>query len=250
VPETAKSWEVGLKADFLDRRLRTNLAVFHVDYNHFQGSQGTTQASSQQLATAILTPLYGAAITAQVVPALSTFVFDQGKIRAQGVELEVTAAPTRGVTFGGSVGLTDTKFPFVDPIVLASNGGAIRVTNRPKWTGTLWAAYESPPLADEMTFNLRADASYQSRMAIDVPVTRPAAFAPFAAARDAPAYWVVNGRASLRRIPLGGVDVEVAIWGKNLTNTRVQNFALIQALATGVNFIPARTYGVDLSVEF
>jgi len=31
--EEATSYEVGMKADWADRRLRTNLAVFYIDYN-------------------------------------------------------------------------------------------------------------------------------------------------------------------------------------------------------------------------
>ena len=68
--------------------LRTNLALFHVDYNHFQSPQGTSQQSSAQLALALLTPIYGAEVAARVVPALRTFVIDQGKIRAKGAELD------------------------------------------------------------------------------------------------------------------------------------------------------------------
>ena len=57
-PETAKSWEVGLKADFLDRKLRTNLALFHVTYDHFQSPQGTSSGPSGQLAISLLTPRF------------------------------------------------------------------------------------------------------------------------------------------------------------------------------------------------
>src|SRR5581483_8473383 len=35
-PSTAKSWELGVKADMLDNTLRTNLAVFRVDYTNVQ----------------------------------------------------------------------------------------------------------------------------------------------------------------------------------------------------------------------
>jgi len=247
-PETAKSFEIGAKADFFRRRLRTNLALFHVDYNHFQSPQGTSQASSAQLALSLLTPLYGAAIAQRVVPALSTFVIDQGKIRAKGVELEVTAAPVRRVTLGGSLGYTDVNLPFVNPLVLAVNNGAIQVTNRPKWTGTLYGMYETPPLVQDMTLMIRADASYLSKMNIDPQAVRPQP--QFQPARSVPSYWLLNGRVALRNIPLGRIDAELAIWGKNLTDRRYANFALIQNIATSANFIPARSYGADLSIEF
>jgi iron complex outermembrane receptor protein len=247
-PETAASFEVGLKADFLDRRLRTNLALFHVNYKHFQSPQGTSQTSSAQLALALLTPLYGPVIAAQVVPALSTFVADQGNIRAQGVEAEITAAPLRGLQLGGSLGFTDTKFSNVNPLVLAANNGAIQVTNRPKWTGTLWGMYETQPLTGDMTLMFRLDTSYLSRMALDTQAVRTQP--QFQPARYVPAYWLLNGRVALRHIKFGGIDGELAVWGKNLTDQRKANFALIQNIATSVNFIPPRTYGADLSIEF
>ena len=41
-PETATSWEAGIKADLLDRRLRTNLSLFSVKYENFQTAQSGT----------------------------------------------------------------------------------------------------------------------------------------------------------------------------------------------------------------
>ena len=38
-PETATSWEAGIRADLLDNKLRTNLSLFHVPYKNFQTSQ-------------------------------------------------------------------------------------------------------------------------------------------------------------------------------------------------------------------
>ncbi|MBV1689460.1 TonB-dependent receptor [Novosphingobium sp. G106] len=248
-PETASSIEAGLKADFLDHKLRTNLALFHVDYHHFQGPQGTSQLSSAVIAHAALDPLYGVAVANAVVPALSTFVFDQGSIRAQGVELEVTAAPARGLQLGGSLGYTDTKYPFVSPAVLAANNGAVRVTNRPKVTGTLWAMYETQPISGDMTLMLRSDANYLSHMDIDPQVVR-VNVPQLEPARSVPAYWLFNARAALRHIKVGGLEGELAVWGKNLSDRKYANFALVQDIATSVNFIPPRTYGVDFGIEF
>jgi iron complex outermembrane receptor protein len=108
--------------------------------------------------------------------------------------------------------------------------------------------YETEPLSDDMTLMLRADANYLSRMDIDPQAVRPQV--QFEPARSVPSYWLLNGRVALRHIPVGPLQAELAVWGKNLTDEKYQNFALVQALATSVNFIPARSYGLDLSVEF
>jgi iron complex outermembrane receptor protein len=108
--------------------------------------------------------------------------------------------------------------------------------------------YETPPLTGDTTLMFRLDSSYLSRMALDTQAVRTQP--QFQPARFVPAYWLLNGRVALRHIKFGGVEGELAVWGKNLTDERKANFALIQNIATSVNFIAPRTYGADLSIEF
>ncbi len=54
-PEVATSWELGAKLDFLDRKLRANLAVFHVDYKHLQQSASPNFPPSDVVARTLLT---------------------------------------------------------------------------------------------------------------------------------------------------------------------------------------------------
>ncbi|MCB2078257.1 MAG: TonB-dependent receptor, partial [Novosphingobium sp.] len=162
-PETARSFELGAKVDFFDNRLRANLALFHVDYNHFQQSQSTSTPASVAIALPILTDLYGATVANEVISKLSVFVGDQGKVRAKGFELEATAIPARGVTIGGNLSYVDVSYPFVEPLVLAGNGGRFQVAGRPAWTGAAFASYESEPIFGDTYLSLRGDALYQSR---------------------------------------------------------------------------------------
>lgn len=247
--ETASSFELGVKADFFDNRLRTNLALFHVDYNHFQQSQSTSATASAALALPILTSLYGATVASAALSKLSVFVGDQGKVRAKGFELEVTAAPTRGLTVGGSLSYIDISYPFIEPAVLAANGGRLDVAARPEWTGSLWGSYETQPLFGETTLSLRADAFYQGKMTMAAnPVIQivPAN----AAAQNVPGYFTLNGRIALKRIPIGPVSGELALWGKNLTDRKDITTALFTPFSTSASYVPARTFGVDMSIEF
>ena len=59
-----------------------------------------------------------------------------------------------------------------------------------------------------------------------------------------------NSRISLKNIEIGGVNAELAAWGKNLTDDRSANYSLNLGLIAAANYIPARTYGLDLTVEF
>jgi iron complex outermembrane receptor protein len=247
-PETARSFELGVKTDLWDRKLRTNLALFHVIYDHYQLPSTTTNPGSVAANLVKLNQLYGASIAANLISSLSTFVNDVGKLRAQGVELEVTAAPTRGVTIGGNLGYTDTKLLFVPPTVLAGYGGTFRLTQRPKWTANLYGVYETEPLFGNARLQFRADGLYQSATLWS---NSPASIYPANAAYEStPGYWLVNGRAALRHVDVGGANLEIAGWVKNLTNRRDRASVLFTPLATAATFIQARSYGLDVAIEF
>lgn len=247
-PEEVKSYEVGLKADWFDSRLRTNLALFDAKYDHYQSAQGSSQPSSAALVVTLATPIYGAAIASQLPGVLSSFVVDAGTLKADGVEAEITAVPIRGVTLGGSMAYTNVRFGHINSVLLATNNNEYALTNRPKVTGTLWAMYETQPLFGEARLMVRADASYKSEELLDIQQHRPQP--ELQALKSVPGYWVLNARTALHHIHMWGMDAELALWGRNLTDQRYANFALVQPLASASSFIPARTFGVDLSTDF
>jgi iron complex outermembrane receptor protein len=240
-PETATSWEAGLKADLIDRRLRTNLALYHVTYKNFQTSQ-----SGSNFPFLFPSPPFPPGFA----NAVGTIIVSQGgPVRAKGFELEVTAAPVRGLTTGGSLSFTDTTFEAVNPVLIAGNRGDYQPALRAKWTGGLWGQYESEPLFDDATLLLRMDGQWHSRF---FAVQNRIEIAPaFTGIRSVAPSWMINGRAALRNITLGGAKLEVAAWVKNLTQNRELTFALAQNGVFGsANYVPARTFGLDLNVEF
>ena len=76
-PETVKSYEFGVKADFLDHRLRTNLAVFQNDYRDLQR---TTIAAIP------------------VFPFTVQLINNAANARVRGIELETTIVPVDALT--------------------------------------------------------------------------------------------------------------------------------------------------------
>ncbi|MDR2858511.1 MAG: hypothetical protein LBV50_11795 [Novosphingobium sp.] len=60
----------------------------------------------------------------------------------------------------------------------------------------------------------------------------------------------MNSRAALKHIDIGGVDAELAVWGRNLTDKRYAYSILYTPFGQSANYDPARTYGVDLTIEF
>lgn len=243
-PETVESWEGGVKADLLNNRVRTNLALFHAKYKHLQTAQ-TPTSFAEEIEAITGDPTRAASI--------GTFVADQqGTVTAKGFESDITAMPLDGLTIGGSLSYTDTKFKDVNPILLSANFGEYEPTFRPDWTGGLWAQYETRPINDSGAYlSIRGDANWQSDMNLSAAPDHPS-FDGFAAGiKEVPDYWLFNGRVALRDFDLGGIKTELAVWGKNLSNERAASFGMnLSYLLANANYIPARTYGVDLTVQF
>ncbi len=246
VPETASSFELGLKADLLDRKLRTNLALFYVDYKNYQQPASTTSPE----AVAFLNAQYGTALGTELAGNLSTFVQQAHDVRAKGFELEVTAMPVSQVTMGASLAYTDTEFRNILPSFLAAQGGQYLPFVRPNWTGSAYFSFDSKPIFGNAYVNFRMDALYTSKTWItgSPDVRRAQGFPENSLAT--PANVVLNGRIALKEIELGGAKAEFSVWGRNLTDRNYMNSNLFLPFGTAVNYMPARTYGAELSVQF
>ncbi len=78
-PETVDSWEIGLKSEFLDHRLRLNIVGFYSDFKNFQ-----TQAFDSE--------------------ALTFRIINAGDVRSKGIEIESQFAASDSIvlTFNGT----------------------------------------------------------------------------------------------------------------------------------------------------
>ncbi len=219
-PETAKSWEGGVKADWLDRRLRTNLSLFSAKYGNLQ--------------------VAGSGLTFGV-PAASQVLVNAGDAKAKGFELEATAVPIQAVTLTANVGYLDFKYTRLDPRYVAA--GNTLATQRPKWTGMFAAQYVSPPVFGDAHFNLRGDANYRAAHDGSGNIL-------FRNIGRIPKSLLLNGRLALEDIALGSAKGSVAVWGKNLTNEDHRRYILGLGVVYAASYEPARTFGVDFTVEF
>lgn len=238
-PETAESWEAGVKADLFNRRLRANLALFWVDYANIQA--------------ATLGSLTGVPSAAQFGQAIVPY----GDSRAKGFELETTFLPFDGLTLSANVGYTDFKFKddtIFAPLQIGAGAPGVQEFFRPKWVGNFSAQYD---VFDVMggTLSFRGDLNYKSRTLLSNDITPGSG----PTAQVDPAYragvtgqeqFIVNARIALSDIPFGPVRGTIALWGKNL----LDDDSIIQAtglgFASAVQYQQARTYGIDLSVAF
>ncbi len=154
-PEDLDSYEVGLKSEWLDRRLRLNLAAFYVKYSDLQ-----------------LPSVFVGSDNTVTFPPLNA-----GKAHMDGVELEFQANPFGGFHIDGAVGYLGFQYDDLgkaDPAYILAQTGSVgnaraapckecRPLRTPEWTGSLGLQYTAA-LAGKGALTFRTDATYQSRV--------------------------------------------------------------------------------------
>jgi len=110
-PEYTTSYELGLKSELLNRRVRFNLTGFHTDYEDMQ----------QSILTCIRNSAGGCVVTngtSQFAPVIA----NAAAARIIGGEAEITALLGAGWRLETSVGYTDAKFTNVSAAATAATG--------------------------------------------------------------------------------------------------------------------------------
>jgi iron complex outermembrane recepter protein len=242
-PEKVRDAEVGFKGDFLDRRLRTNLAFFYAK-----------QSNVQRIVNAL------------VGTTLTQFVTNTGKVNAKGFEFEGTAIPWGGMELTGSLSYLDAKYvrgsrtenqgTALVPILVDRSGEP--VTQAPKWTWNVGATQTVEAPFGKVSFH--ADYAYIASRAMDAATAKTLAQGGTQANIDAVAignaasiikgYGLLNGRIAIN---FESPDIELAFWGRNLTNkpwfTNV--FNNYTGLGATVQYQGApRTYGATATFKF
>ncbi|NIB41735.1 TonB-dependent receptor [Pseudomaricurvus alkylphenolicus] len=197
--ETLINYEFGWKSQLWDNRVRLNGAVFHSLYEDKQLSQFVPTTSGAE-----------------------TIISNAGEAEYTGVEMELTVLLTQGLTTHLSYGYLDAQYnqyTFFDPTgqFCGSPGTVCDVRDRgnfpwtSKHTGSASLAYEFEPFGFG-SLSARIDASYRSNY---TPGTIEGRFDEFVETGDVT---LVNGRLSLKDIPLSRGAMELSIWGRNLTD--------------------------------
>lgn len=160
-PEEVTEYEVGLKADFFDSRLRTNLAYFYSDYTDIQRS---------------------------TLVGTSTVVSNAAEGTIQGIEAEITALLTDSWTAGVTAGWLDTKYnKFEDDSGDRSNEPFVA---SPEYSFSLWSSYVIDLEIGELT--LRGDYSWQDDYSGFSTTIIEGTDTPSAGLLNARAQWNVN----------------------------------------------------------
>ncbi|MFN3458120.1 MAG: TonB-dependent receptor [Novosphingobium sp.] len=114
--ETVKNYELGIKSAWLDRKVRANVTLYRMDIGGFQD---------------------------RAFDGVSFIVRNAGNLRQQGVEMDLTVAPSRDFSISGSVAFLDSKFTdFKTASNLPGLPGTQDLTGKPntfspKWSGNV-----------------------------------------------------------------------------------------------------------------
>lgn len=259
-PEDVKSYEIGLKADFWDRRARINIAAYMMDRKGSQVDLSTIQPTA--------TGNFNNLVTFNA----------PGTTKIRGIEADLTVKPTDRLKFDLSYAYTYTDIPEV-PVTYREftsagvpTGNSTTVPQKfyivftPRNAASASVDYELPIGGGDTRIKFHLDANYSQATQ---------SFDQFATKNDAS--FVVNGRISVLDIALGGGDQKLnfGLWSRNLFNTQYvyrrdpsNSIPSVQSNAvTGVpnitriannggilgdygNFNMPRTFGVDASISF
>ena len=257
-PEDVKNYEVGFKADFLDRRARLNVAAYMMDRKGSQVDLSTIQPTA--------TGNFNNLVTFNA----------PGTTKIKGVEVDFTVRPVDGLTVGVSYAYTDTDIPLV-PVTYreftstgAPTGNSTTTPQKfyvvytPRNAASGSIDYIIPVGGNDTRVKLHIDANYaQATQSFD----------QFAIKADKS--FIVNGRVSLLDIGAGNTKFNVGLWSRNLFDNQLvyrrdpsNSLPSVQSNAVaGVpnitrignnngiygdygNFNMPRTFGLDASVKF
>ncbi len=228
-PEDLTSFEMGVKSELFDRRLRLNAAVFYARHKDLQiqqfqaGTLGTTSVT-----------------------------VNAGKAEYKGVELEMQALLAPGLTVAGALGYTDRKygeFLILDPatnlIVDVKDTARFPLSAALTWNASIQYAapkFDFGQLTGRVEYNYRGK-TYFHPTRTGTPLNDEIAGAPRG---------LLDARLTLSEINLGGLDASFSLWGKNLTDKeyRVHGIDFGSLGFAGNVYGEPRSFGADLTLDF
>ena len=231
--EELTSYELGIKSDWFDRRLRLNASVFRLDYTDRQIAQ--FEAGS------------GGA---------STRIVNAGKSQTDGFELEALWVPMTGLRVQAAYGYLDVDYlefqsAPVNPVTGFSTSSEnedisdVAATNlyapRHSWSASV--EYQMAPWSFGQ-LSLRVDANFVDDLSFHPQLNLY---------DETDNYSLVNARIALNSIPVGkDGKLKLVAWGKNLTNKEYRDFGIdFGVLGIAINtYGELRTFGLDLVYEF
>ena len=221
--ETIISYELGLKGEFWDRRVRLNAAVFDMDYQDYQGSVQTGPTPTDR------------------------DIISLGDSTITGAEFDLTALVSDSVTLSLSAGYLDTSLGenSIDPGTGAPPTPLV----------------DELPFSPELSYNASLDYSrdvfngllFEGHLNFYYQDESESGVAR-AASNLNDKYSLWDASISLSELEVAHGHVKVSLWGRNLTDEEytVNDMGAFAGLgASGISpFGDPRTYGITLSYVY
>ena len=229
--EVLKTWEIGMKAQWFDA-LRVNLALFH---NTIEDAQIAFQEDPNNN------------------PALQTLTNLPDDKTIKGAELEMIWAATDNVTMGLSFTYMDAKiiYDIDNPFDNSNTLYRYWQVQTPDTAGSIYLDYHQPISVGSMDFHVSyaySDGFYQGDGG-----STPTALLPPDSKRPTNESSELAARLTWGEIPVGNGAIDIALWGKNLTDDSKVVFGF-DGCASGGGWCTyradPRTYGVDLQYRY
>jgi iron complex outermembrane receptor protein len=222
-PEEVEAYEIGLKSDLFDNRLRLNAAAYAMD------------RTGSQIDFSLVTVI--GASTRNTLETINA----PGTTKIRGVELEAMFQATDNLRLSAAYAYTDATIPdTVNPF----NGVVqqVFIAFTPPNAASVAADWTSPFMGG--TFKANIDANYADASQ---------SFDQFEIKNDSS--FIVNGRLSIADIQTspGGPLLEVALWSRNLldeTHVYRRDPSNRKTLGDYGNFNAPRTFGLELRASY
>lgn len=220
--ENLVSYELGVKSQWFDNRVRLNAAVFQADYDDIQVNQQVDPIDTAK-----------------------TDVFNAGKATIRGFEMDVNARITEGLTAGLNYAYLDAKYDEItDPLTGENVASNFNFVEAPRHSYSVNLQYEFPATPVGIVTAM-ADYTWQDEKASDT-VRRKIRVDD---------YGLLNARLQLSEIPVGVGDLRIALWGRNLEDKQYYAAMFNGGLADTAGIASAfygepRSYGLDFIYQY
>ncbi|MEP7006923.1 MAG: TonB-dependent receptor [Sphingomonas bacterium] len=242
-PETVDAYEIGLKADWLNHQLRTNIALYYTKYGNKQEE--------------VVQPSPPGAANPQ-----ETIVKNAASATIKGLEIETIAQLSHDFSATASFAYTDAHYDnFFNDVVgttvgsapdnIPDNVSALTLRRAPKfqWSLGLNYTHEVGGGRFDASTLLRYSSKYATCIVPNHPIT------PGQIVNDSRCY--TQDRANLSAqigytfLLSGGKEVSLSVFGRNLTNTRdIMGTLPVAGLFTFSTPYEPRVIGAQIGVKF
>jgi iron complex outermembrane receptor protein len=222
-PEHLDTFEIGIKTDLLDRRLRVNADVFYNIYHDMQVTQNITYTNGKNSAS----------------------IINAGSARTKGFELELTAVPVENLTLNAYLAGLDARYtkyntfvldPTTDLTVAISYAGN-QLMNSPKWSGGAGVSYSVAAGSGKAVFSAQDNFTTKKYTAFD---DAPQELVGFINLINATVNWMPQDE-----------RWSVGLYGRNLANRKYFGQKLYLAGTFGIASVGnPLEYGLDLKYKW